>query len=187
MDMKRVSRAGSMLSVLLLLAACASMRVGSDQYSQADFSSYRTYAWIGEDPLIQPRDSQLQISALTVRYIREAVEAELAAKGYRRTDAPAGADFVVAFTVGARDRLDAEAYPAPFRGPWLWDWSWRNVDVQVYREGTLSIDIFDGKGQQPVWHGWARKTITQSDEADPAPVIQRAVARILARFPAPGP
>jgi hypothetical protein len=175
------------VSSLLLLSACASMRVGSDQYPQADFSAYRSYAWMGEDPLIRPRDSQVAVSALTVRLIQEAVEAELSAKGYRRIDSAPMADFVVAFTVGARDRLEAESYPMPYRGPWPWDWAWRGADVQVYREGTLSLDIFDGRSRQPVWHGWARKTVTQADESDPGPVIARAVAKILRQFPSATP
>ncbi|HWL63197.1 MAG TPA: DUF4136 domain-containing protein [Steroidobacteraceae bacterium] len=173
-----------MASLLLLqLAACASLETGSDKYPRADLGAYSTYAWISEDPLIRPHGEQLQLSALTVRRITEAIENRLQAKGYRKLDAPADADFVVSFTVGSRERVDAESYPAPFRGPWLWGWEGRYVDVQVYREGTLSIDIFDGASRQPVWHGWARKTVTAADTADPGPVIDRAVTRILREFP----
>lgn len=182
MNLIRASRCGSMLG-LLLLAACATTSTGSDHYPQADFSGYQTYAWISEDPLIRPRGASTEVSPLTLRRISEAVESGLAAKGYRRVESPQGADFVVAFTVGARDRIDADAYPAPFRGPWLWGWDDRRVDVRVYREGTLSIDFFDGKTRQPVWHGWARKTITSADVADPGPAINDAVARILRAFP----
>lgn len=169
---------------LLLLASCAAFDVASSKYVQADFSGYRTYAWIADDPLIRPRDTQAPISALTARRIREAVEAELATKGYAGVDAPSKADFVLAFTVGTRDRIDAQSYPVPYRGPWLWSWYGTQTDLRVYREGTLSIDIFDGASRQPVWHGRARKEITRADEADPAPVIKRAVGSILRKFPA---
>jgi hypothetical protein len=176
-------RRGAMVAGLLLLAACATMQTGSDQYPRAELDGYSSYAWIGEDPLIRPQGEQMQISALTVRLIREAIEGELAAKGYRMVGVAADADFVVAFTVGARDRLSTESYPAPYRGPWSWGWEGRYLDVQTYREGTLSIDIFDGESRQPVWHGWARKTITSADTDDPGPVIKSAVARILREFP----
>jgi hypothetical protein len=167
----------------LLLAGCAAMSVSSQQYPQADLGGYHSYAWIAEDPLIRPRGAEPEISPLTARRIREAIEAELAAKGYTAVAAPATADFVVAFTVGTRDRIDAMSYPAPYRGPWRWSWYGAETDLRVYREGTLSIDIFDGATKQPVWHGRARKTITSSDVSDPGPVIQRAVKAILARFP----
>ncbi|HTQ36952.1 MAG TPA: DUF4136 domain-containing protein [Steroidobacteraceae bacterium] len=171
------------LLLLLLLAACATMiSFSSQQYPQADFSGYRTFAWISGDPLIRPHGAR-EVSALTIRRIREDIESGLAAKGYRQVDESAGANFVVAFTVGTRDRLDAESYPVPYRGPWLWGWYGNETDLRVYREGTLSIDIFDGATHQPVWHGRARKEITSSDTSDPGPVIMRAVTGILNRFP----
>jgi hypothetical protein len=169
--------------VPLLLAACASMSVSSSKYPQADFSGYMSYAWIAEDPLIRPPGEQPQISALTVRRIREATEAELAAKGYTKVEAPARAGFVVAFTVGTRDRIDTQSYPDPYRGPWLWRSYGSQTELRVYNEGTLSIDIFDGATRQPVWHGRARKEVTSADVADPGPVIQQAVAAILREFP----
>jgi hypothetical protein len=175
-----------MASVLasLLLAGCAStLSVSSQQYPKADFSGYRSYSWIAEDPQIRPRGEGQQVSALTARRIRDAVEAALAARGYRPAREAANADFVVAYTVGARDRIDAQSYPMPYRGPWLWSWYGSQTDLRVYREGTLSIDIFDGKTHQPVWHGRARKEITRADESDPVPVIRQAVDAILAKFP----
>lgn len=115
--------------------------------------------------------------------IREAIEAELAVKGYTSVAAPAEADFVVAFTVGTRERIDATSYPVAYRGPWRWNWYAAETDLRVYREGTLSIDIFDGATKQPVWHGRARKAITSSDVSDPGPVIKQGVMSILKQFP----
>lgn len=175
MQMKVVLRAGAAVSALILLASCASMRVGSNRHPQADTSAWQDYAWMTDSPVVS---TDMQLSALTVRNIREAVEAELAAKGYRQVDA-GEADFLVSYTVGSRDRTVTSAQTIPYRDQGVREWSWLDVDVQTYQEGTLSIDIFDGASRQPVWHGWARKTITDSDEADPGPVIRRAVARIL--------
>jgi hypothetical protein len=138
---------------------------------------------MSDDPMLRPRDGGSQVSALNIRRIQEAVETELSAKGYAQVDSPTNADFVVAFTVGARDRIDVESYPAPYRGPWWWGWYGREVDMRTYREGMLSIDIFDGASRQPVWHGRARKEITGGDVADPAPLIKRAVTAILREFP----
>jgi hypothetical protein len=169
---------------LLLLAGCASMfSVSSQQYPKADFSGYRSYAWIAEDPQIRPPGEGQQVSAMTARSIREAIESGLASRGYQPAMGAAKADFVVAYTVGARDRIDAQSYPMPYRGPWLWEWYGSQTDLRVYREGTLSIDIFDGTTHQPVWHGRARKEITRADESNPGPVIRRAVDAILAKFP----
>jgi hypothetical protein len=171
------------IALPLALGACSSLRVSSDQYPQADFSGYRSFAWIAGDPLIRPRGEAAQLSALTVRRIREAIEAGLAAKGYAMVDSPVQASFVVAFTVGTRDRIDADSYPTPYSGPWLWGHYGERPDLRVYREGTLSVDIFDGATRQPVWQGRARKEVTDVDEADPGPAIQEAVTAILRKFP----
>jgi len=58
-----------------------------------------------------------------------------------------------------------------------------DVDVRAYREGTLAIDVFDGKTRQPVWHGWLSKRITEHDVSHAAEQIPPAVAAILGDFP----
>jgi hypothetical protein len=166
----------------LLLAACSTLDVFSDQYPEADLSGYRSFAWIAEDPLIRAPDTP-QVNPLAARRIREAIASELQRKGYREAGTPGEASFVVAYTVGLRDRLDPDAYPLPYRGPWLWESYKERTDLHVYQEGTLAIDIFDGVTRQPVWHGRLSGEVTHADLADPGPAIQRAVVGILRRFP----
>jgi hypothetical protein len=83
------------------------------------------------------------------------------------------------------DRLDIQAYPVAYRGYWHWGHSYFGdaVDVDTYREGTLAIDVFDGKARQPVWHGWATKRITEADIRAAAEEIPLAVTAILEAFP----
>lgn len=53
----------------------------------------------------------------------------------------------------------------------------------AYRQGTLSIDIFDGHSHRPVWHGWAHKELTRADIEHSAGLIREAVDSVLAQFP----
>ena len=182
---KRIPRiAGAALSCLLA-SGCAVMEVGSDHYHAGDFSKLQTYAWIAESPLIRAQSRRVEVSPLTVRRIGEAIERELAAKGFELVPAREEADFAIAFTVGARDTINIDDYPPYYRG----DWDWRTpyygprVDEDMYTEGTLAIDIFDNGIRGPVWHGWARKTITGADVDDPESAINAAVAAILEDFP----
>lgn len=181
------ARRSLLLPCLLALGACATIRAGSDHYSEADFSGYRSYAWVDESPLIRPGSSRIEISPLSIRRIREAIERELGAKGFELIAAREQADFGISFTVGARDMIDIDDYPPYYRGNWRWraPYFGPSVDVTVYTEGTLAIDIFDNESREPVWHGWARKRITESDVEDPAPTINAAVEAILAEFPPP--
>ena len=164
----------SALALSVVLASCAGLRAGSDYYAEADFGGYQTFAWVDESPLIRPQSSRVEISPLTIRRIREAVENELRAKGFELTDRQT-ADFAVSFTVGARDLLAVTDYPPFYRGRWNWraPYYGASVDVQTYTEGTLAVDVFDNETRQPVWHGWARKRITGSDVDDPIHVAQR--------------
>ena len=183
--MNLMNRKLLVLAAVLLLAGCASqMRVRSDFDPDADFSQYRTFAWMAEDPLIGG-DDEGGVSPLNRQRIVNAIEAELTAKGFRKTTDRDSADFVLSYTVGARDRIDLESYPVPYRGPWTWGWPpyARDVDVTTYREGTLAIDIFDGRTRQPVWHGAATKRITEQDVERAAEQIPPAVRDILANFP----
>jgi hypothetical protein len=179
-------RAGISLVLLVLLAACATtLPVRTDFDKQANFSGYRTYTWVSDNPMIIAAGDNPEISPLTRSRIITAIENELQRKGYTKAAMRDQADFAVAFTVGTRDRIDINAYPAAYRGYWYWRHTFWDYEIrsQTYQEGMLAIDIFDQRTHKPVWHGFTHKRITGSDRDNPAPVIQEAVAAILAKFP----
>jgi uncharacterized protein DUF4136 len=170
----------------VILTACATLSVGSDHDPAVSFSAYHTYVWM--PPRTKVDESP---NPLVVQRAHDAIEGALAAKGYQFTSNPADADFVVDFTIGSRARTDIRSYPAPYVVPWhaeraYW-WGvpyWGNeVDVRQYREGTLSIDVFDGKTHRPAWHGWARKELTRADLDHSSGSIREAVDSVLAQFP----
>jgi hypothetical protein len=173
------------VSLSALLASCATIRADSDYYEAADFSQYRSYVWMAESPLIRSTSSRVEVSPLAIRRIREAIERDLAEKDFEPAATRDAADFAVSFTVGARDMITLEDYPPYYRGPWRWarPYYWPSVDVRMYTEGMLAIDIFDNATREPVWHGWAHKTILRSDVDNPEAAIDAAVAAILADFP----
>jgi len=169
-----------------LVAGCATTIQARSDYDRAqNFSRYRTFAWMDDDPMIAARGERDRVSPLNRRRIVEAVEAELGAKGFRKTADRAAADFVVSYTVGARDRIDVLSYPEPYRGAWGWGRPYfgSRVDVGTYTEGVLAIDVFDGAARVPVWHGWATKRITPHDVEHAAEQIRTAAGMILKTFP----
>jgi len=170
----------------LALVACASLRVASDFDHTASFAGYRSFSWM-------PREHHGSANPLAVQRAHDAIEAELKTKGFNEVADPAAADFVVDFTIGSRERTEVSSYPAPYasegwwggRGWWGYPYWGGEVDVRQYREGTLSIDVFDGRSHRPVWHGWARKELTRSDIEHSEAPIRTAVAAVLAQFPPP--
>lgn len=174
------------LVLLALLGACATtMPVRTDYDRNADFSDYRVFTWVSDNPMIMPEGGNPRISPLNRQRIIDAIEAELKRKGFSRTGGGQSADFAVAFTVGTRERIDFDSYPLAYRSSWYWRPSYWDYEIRArtYEEGMLAIDIFDESTHKPVWHGFTQKRITGSDRSDPAPVIREAVAAILAKFP----
>jgi hypothetical protein len=177
---------GLALLCLLSLSACETMSTHSDYDRTQSFAGYRTFAWIAADPMIvapgHPRD---EVSPLNRRRVVEAIESDLAAKGMTQAAEAASADFVIAYTIGARDKINVNSYPEPYQGAWHWGYPnyWSGVDLNTYTEGRLAIDIFDGRTREPVWHGVATKRIEASDLRHAEERIQTAVKSILKDFP----
>ena len=171
-------------AIALVLVACTTLRVDSDFDRSADFSAYHAFSWL-------PRTQYGTRNPLVAQRAREAIQSELAQKGFTYTSDAASTDVIVDFTIGARERMDISSYPAPYAGPWYggypwWGYSyWGNeVDVRQYREGTLAIDVFDARTHKPVWHGWAKKELTHADLEHSEAPIRKAVQAVLEKFPA---
>lgn len=183
----RVFGSAAPAALLLVLAACASLQVGSDYDRKASFANYHTFT-------IMQRERRGAHNPLVISRTEDAITADLAAKGYRAASDSASADFTVDFTVGSRERTDINSYPQPYAaigwGGWGWGPGWwggpywgNDIDVRQVKEGTLSIDVFDARTHRPVWHGWAKKELTRTDIEQSEQPIRAAVAAILAKFP----
>jgi uncharacterized protein DUF4136 len=171
------------LGPLVVLVGCSTLRVGNDFDRSASFSGYHRFTWI-------ERDHHGSANPLVAQRAREAIEQELLAKGFQHVATDDTADFAVDFTIGSVERTEVTSYPPPYAGRW-WDlndwwghpyWAY-GVDVHEYREGTLSVDIFDVHSHAPVWHGWAKKELTRSDIKHSQGPIRTAVHQILLEFP----
>jgi len=149
----------------LALSACASTpTVSSDTTPGANFANYKSYTWVNPLP-------PAGMNPVSFERIRQGVDGALSAKGYSKADP---GDLSVILTMGAQDKTDVNTW-----GRWG-----RQVDVYQYTEGKLSVDVFDTKTKQPLWHGSATQTI-DPNKSDPA-MIDAAVSGVMAKFPAKG-
>jgi hypothetical protein len=150
------------LAAAAALVACASQpKVTSDVTPGANLAAYKTFALVeqrapgGMDPVAFER-------------IRQGVSDALVTKGYTRAEP---GDLSVIVTLGARDKTDINT----------WGRFGRQVDVYQYTEGKMSVDVFDTKTRQPLWHSQATETI-HPEHPDPA-AIAAAVTSVMASFP----
>jgi Domain of unknown function (DUF4136) len=174
----QLARAASGLSAACLIAACTTLHVGNDYDRTANFGTYHTFT------LLQREHPGIPNPLVATR-VEEDIKQELQRRGYALTADATSADFVVDFTIGSQERTDISSYPAAYAGPWFvggpyWGGT---IDVRQYHEGTLGIDIFDARTHRPVWHGWAKKELTQKDFEQPAEPVGKAVSSVLGRFP----
>ena len=179
--------AATRIALTVLQSGCATITTGSYVDESADFGNYQTFAWISSEPYV-PAEGSGAINPLARAMIDTAISDELQQHGFVFTKDRDAADFLVAYTVGSRDKVRIDSYPVEYRGHWGWHtpqshYYFRKIEARNYTEGTLGVDLFDNETGKPVWHGWAQKTVTQQDRVDPAPTIKAGVAKLFARFP----
>ena len=169
----------------LLLAGCASSlmpRFTTDAAPGFTPTAYKTYSWAfgrapqGMNPLLYER-------------LRSSFDQALAARGYARVET--GGDMIVGFTVGARDRVETTDWGpvGPMYTGWgrfptsSWAFRYRDIDVRTVTQGSLAFDVFDGRTNQPVWHGFATRDLSSSNV--PPELLSNAVNGLVERFAGP--
>ena len=147
--MHTVSKFG--LALIAGLMGCASAQVNTDWDHNAQFTSYRTYAWMDT-----PQMQVMQRATLFDRRLRGSVEEQLTAKGLRKANADGEADLLLVYHAGVKDKLDVQQ----------WGYFGRQFDIREYQQGTLILDLVDAKSRSLVWRGTAAGEV--SDGADPS-------------------
>ncbi|MCB0295435.1 MAG: DUF4136 domain-containing protein [Calditrichae bacterium] len=156
--------------LMALLAGCSPVSVKYDYDPGAAFGSYKTYSWIKQR--IHETDAPAGKGSQMVQLVQQAVDRELAAKGFERTESPVS-DFKLAFHTGVQDKIDVNLY-----GYGYWR---RHAEVRRYKEGTLVLDVVDSGQNQLVWRGWGTSVL--GDPSRMAEKIDQAVNKILEKFP----
>jgi len=179
---------------MALLSGCATgFKATYDHDANHDFSNYQKFAWISKNPM-KVGEGVTTPNPLLEPRIMSALETALTARGFQFVTDAESADFVLSFTIGARDNIKVDSYPTMsmgYAGGYPRHWGWgaayhccaTDTQVRQYTTGILAVDIFDVKERRPVWHGVASKTITESDREQLDNTIRAAVDAILSGYP----
>lgn len=181
------------LALLAALAACTTPQPRTDVAAGVNFASFHRFAWYAEDALFQPGEGDKPLSLLNRQRVVDAIEATLAAKGFSKAENRDGADFLVAYSVGTRERISGtEIIGDGLYYPWHWGWPYYGLGrgmghgmatFDSRTEGRLSIDVLDARTRKPVWHGVAPDTLSTLDLEQAGTRIVRAAQSVLDRFP----
>jgi len=185
--MKRVLFFLAMSVIVSIAAKAQQVQVGADKSFAAPVSDYKTYAWSnqidkipGSAIFVGPNGVLVFNNESTRRKIKDAVQFELDAKGYKQvTNNP---DMIVLFRV-----LEQPTKLTTFNGYTMLDNgldSTRtpdNVEQVQVDAGTLLINLVDAKSGKVAWQGYA-SGILKPDMANDKSKIRQAVASIFNQF-----
>ena len=178
--MKKALKIIPLLLLFVVATSCSSVRVASDYDSKADFSQYKTFAFFkgGID--------KAEISDLDKRRILRAIESELMAKGFTKSENP---DMLVSIFTKSNQRVNVynNAWGA---GAWGWGgfglgwgWGWnRQPTVSTRTQGVLYVDLIDANKKELVWQGMGTGYLAQGRERKEAR-IKEFVGKIMEKYP----
>jgi Domain of unknown function (DUF4136) len=178
----------------LALSACASLpQVRSAYDSNADFTKYKTFAFIS--PLATDRSGY---QSLVSQELKAATRREMEARGLRIDEvAP---QLLINFNAALVDKTRVSSSPIIvnnslgfYGGSYYgyrseiyapWPQYVNQTVVSNYKEGTLNIDVIDAARKQLVWEGVVTdSSVTQEELADLPNSLNNAVKAAFASFP----
>ena len=174
--MKRILKIVPIALLLIMITSCVSVRVASDYDKDADFNSYKTFAFF------KTGIDKAEISDLDKRRILRAIEAELLAKGFTKSENP---DILVSIFTKSREKISVYNN-GPYGYGYGWGWSpyyyGSYSDVRTSTEGTLYVDLIDANKKELVWQGLGVGYITQTmDKKEER--IKEFVSKIMEKYP----
>jgi len=164
------------LVLLFLVASCSSVRVTSDYDTATDFSNYKTFAFYKKGI------DKVEISDLDKRRILKAVETELLAKGFTKSENP---DLLVNIFTKSRQKVDIYNNNSMYFGwhPWYYGPNY-GMHISKYTEGTLFVDLIDAEKKELVWQGIGSGGLTTSGNVvKKEERIKSFVAEIMTKYP----
>ena len=166
--------------VVSAFTSCSTVRVAADYDKTADFNSYKTFAFF------KPGIDKAEVSDLDKKRILRAIETELAAKGFTKSENP---DMLVSIFTKTKENVNIYNNNFGYRGYYGWGWSpfyWGSGynTVSSTTEGTLYIDFIDAEKKELVWQGMGSAALVTSGNIDRKEErISEIVAEIIARYP----
>ena len=156
----------------IFLTSCNTVRVTYDFDRATDFNTYKTYNFH------QKGIEKLELNDLDKRRILGAIEQQMAAKGFTKSESP---DLYVNVLASSKEKINIDnGYYGGYWGPYYGGGS----RVYQYTSGTIIIDIIDDKRNILAWQG-AGSGLNVSDLDRKAEDIPQAIAEIMAKFPPP--
>lgn len=184
----KISRWVLLLGAVFFAGCNSKPHVDTDHQAGFDFATLKTFS-VTETK--QETKEDILISPFTLSHIHSAIEAELS-KRYQSAAVGTKPDFIVSYHVVVEEKIDARSYNDMY-GFGYYGVGYRhprpyflgtNTGINVYNQGSLIVDIVDGKTDKPVWRGVSEKRLSRGLAAkQQREILSKAVTEVLATFP----
>lgn len=165
---------------LILLSSCNTVKVVTDYDTKANFNKYKTFAFY------KPGIDKADISSLDKKRVLRAIESELLAQGFSKSDNP---DMLVSIFTKSRRKVNINQNNNFGYGfgwgwnPWMMNGMDNNVNISEYTEGTLFVDFIDKDKKELVWQGIGTGALRMQNVEKKEERIKLFVKEIISRFP----
>jgi hypothetical protein len=141
-----------------------------------DFSKFKTYKWVAIEGAQHP-------DQIIEQQIKQALDTQLAAKGFKKMDGDA-ADLFVGYQVAVTQEREWNAYGGGMG--WRVGGGMGTATSSTINIGTLGVDVYDPTAKQLVWRGTATKTLDpRASPQKRQDNINKAATKLLKNFPPP--
>ena len=174
-----------MLALAVAMTSCSTVKVVVDMDKTADFSHYKTYSFLGWQ-----NNSDQTLSELDQKRIRDAFISEFERRGLKPVEN--NGDMQVSLFIVVDQKTSVTAYTNYYGGRYGgyhrysggWGYGYANTTYHEsdYLQGTLVMDVFDGKSKDQVWQGIANKTLNENP-AKREKTIPANIQSLLRKFP----
>ncbi len=181
--MKKILKPILLLAFLIVASSCSSIRVAADYDKNANFNHYKSFAFF------KTGIDKAEISDLDKRRILKAIEAELLAKGFVKSENP---DLLISLFTKSQQRVDVYnnswGMGAWGWGGWGgfgpgWGWGWnQQPSVSTSTQGTLYIDLIDANKKELIWQGMGTGFLSRNMEKKEER-INEFVSEIMMKYP----
>src|SRR4051812_7403050 len=181
MSKKLITVTVTAVALLLAPSLLLAQKVSYDFDKTAKFATFKTYAHKAGTPAGQ---------SLIDQRIVAAIEAELAAKGFTKSET--NPDVFVVYHIAFDKQKDISTYSSGGSGYGAYGWGWgggwgggtSTTQVRDILIGTLVIDLADAKAGQLAWRGMGVKEVdTQAKPEKRDKSISSAVTKIFKNYP----
>lgn len=174
--MKPFKLTALVLLIGLVFTSCSSVKVASDYDQEVNFAEYNSFAFF------KPGIDKAEISDLDKKRILRAIEAEMLAKGFTKSDNP---DMLVSIFTKTKENINIYNNPYAYGYGWGWSpyyWGVGHNTVNSTTEGTLYIDLIDAEKKELVWQGMGTAALA-TDVDRKQERISEIVKEILENYP----